>query len=88
MKYFNLSKLIFFIKRDTKDSYAWFEVIAVIEFKGRLSRSGLSEGHYTCDVKESTYGEWFRTNDNCIPIPIQSQDVSKSGYVVLYKRVN
>ena len=74
--------------RDTKGFYSWYEATAVIEFNGRLSTNGLSEGHYTCDVKESTSNMWFRTNDNCLPTQIDPQDVSKYGYVVLFKRVN
>ena len=29
---------------------------------------------------------WYRTNDNSRPFQIRLQDVSKYGYVVLYKR--
>ena len=29
-----------------------YEAIAVVEFDGRLSPAGESEGHYLCDIKE------------------------------------
>ena len=63
-----------------------YEAIAVIEFSGRLSQSGQSNGHYTCDIKENISCMWFRTNDNANPVPIREEDVSKFGYVVIYKR--
>ena len=58
----------------------------MIEFDGRISPSGESAGHYTCDVKESVTNMWYRTNDNSDPIHIRVSDVTQNGYVVLYKR--
>ena len=63
-----------------------FEPISVIEYQGVLSPTGVSQGHYICDVKNSSTNKWFRTNDNCEPIPLQECDVSKYGYVILFKR--
>ena len=59
----------------------------MIEYKGRLDRTGASQGHYICDVKDKKSKLWFRTNDNSDPVQLEISDVSKSGYVVLYKRV-
>ena len=64
-----------------------YEVIAVIEFSGHLTSTGYSEGHYVCDIKEKSSGKWFRTNDNNNPILIEEEEVSKSAYVVLYKKI-
>ena len=58
----------------------------MIEFRGRLSSTGESWGHYVCDVKEKTSNLWFKTNDNCHPFAISPPDVSKKGYVILFKR--
>ena len=74
--------------RDEEDCQAWYEPISVIDFQGSLARTGESHGHYTCDVKDVNTNTWYRTNDNCNPIRIQSDDVSKHGYVVLYKRLS
>ena len=63
-----------------------YECIGVIEFDGRLSTSGQSGGHYTCDIKERMSNMWFRTNDERNPITIQVADVSKYAYIVLLKR--
>ena len=41
----------------------------------------------TCDVKDKERN-WFRTNDNLVPISIEARNVSKIPYVVLYKRVS
>ena len=75
-----------YIYRDAEGSQVWYEAIAVIEYMGRLSQTGESDGHYICDVKESISNKWFRTNDNSTPIQIRTSDVSQNGYVVLLRR--
>ena len=60
--------------------------MAVIEYKGTLSRSGVSQGHYICDVKDSNSKLWYRTNDGHYPIELKVSEVSQNAYVVLYKR--
>ena len=49
---------------------------------------GESWGHYICDVKENSSNLWFRTNDNHQPVEISPSDVTKNGYVYLFKTVN
>ena len=61
--------------------------MAVIEYRGRVTPSGHSDGHYICDVKDKSSGKWFRTDDNKQPVEIKLQDVSSCGYVILYKKV-
>ena len=63
-----------------------YEAISIIEFKGSLNSSGQSQGHYICDVQEESSKVWFRTNDNCFPVPILLEDVSKNAYVILLRR--
>ena len=65
---------------------AVYEPISIVEFRGNINPFGQSEGHYVCDVKEETSKLWFRTNDNCYPIPIRLDQVSKNAYIVLLKR--
>ena len=72
--------------RDAGEYDAWYEPTAVIEFRGSLRSTGESQGHYICDLKDKMSNLWFRTNDNCDPIPISNEDVSQYGYVVLFKR--
>ena len=74
------------ISRDMSGIDAFYELISVIDYTGRLNRMGDSQGHYTCDVKDVNSESWFRTNDNCNPLQIQSSEVTKNGYVMLYKR--
>ena len=64
---------------------AIFEPISVVQHSGVLKRDGTSSGHYTADIKNQTYQKWFRTSDNSIPQPISVKDVTKRGYVILYK---
>ena len=75
------------IFRDADGLQAFYEAIAVIEFKGIVTKTGQSNGHYICDVKDVDTKTWFRTNDDNDPIEIPVSSVSKQGYVVLYKRV-
>ena len=75
-----------FTFRDEGDSERCYEAISVIEFKGTLSLAGVSEGHYTCDVKDEFTKKWFKTNDGRDPLLISDSEVSRAGYVVLFKR--
>ena len=72
--------------RDSLGNVSQYEVISIIKFKGTLTAIGRSQGHYICDIKERSSGKWFRTNDNDNPIAIESEDVSRSAYVVLYRK--
>ena len=65
---------------------ARYKAIAVIEFRGSLTRTGESVGHYLCDVQVDN--KWFRTNDDCPPIEISSSEVTENGYAFLYQRIN
>ena len=64
-----------------------YEAVAVIEFQGTLSRAGVSQGHYICDIKDKESKLWYRTNDNRDPIQISTSEVSKKAYAVLFKRI-
>ena len=75
-----------FLLRDAGGSQVWYEPISVIEYIGRLSPTGESDGHYVCDIKQNTSNFWFRTNDDSSPAQKSSSDVSQNGYVVLFKR--
>ena len=66
----------------------WYEAVAVIEYVGTLSSSGISRGHYICDVKDAISKLWFRTNDDRCPSKLKVSEVSKNAYVVLYKRID
>ena len=64
-----------------------YEPIAVIEYQGTLSRAGHSQGHYICDIKDNDTKQWFRTNDNRKPVQIETSEVSRKAYAVLFKRM-
>ena len=78
-------KIIIF--RDASNFQTFYEAISVIEFKGNVTKTGQSNGHYICDVKDAATNTWFRTNVDRDPIEIPVSAVSKLAYVVLYKRV-
>merc|ERR1712179_504024 len=71
--------------RDEGGFQAFYEPISVIEFMGNVTRTGQSNGHYICDIKEIETKAWFRTNDDRDPTEIPVSAVSKLAYVVLYK---
>ena len=52
-----------------------------------MRQTGESDGHYLCDVKDRSSGAWFRTNDNYDPQQIDEAQVSKFGYVILYRKM-
>ena len=70
------------------DYVSEYEAVSIIEYKGSINRSGESEGHYICDIKDRSTQKWFRTNDNRDPIPIDVEAVSKFAYVILYRKIN
>ena len=71
--------------RDSSGKLQTYEVVSVIEFRGDVSSTGESSGHYICDVLEEKSMKWYRTNDNLPPESIQKEDISKIGYVILYR---
>ena len=76
------------ILRDAGGFQSIYEAVSIIEYKGILSSTGESRGHYICDVKDFNSKLWFRTDDECDPIQVHISAVSKLGYVVLFKRIN
>ena len=74
------------VNRNTLNGMDQFEAIGVVEYRGIISSTGESQGHYTCDIKYPHSQMWYRTNDSSIPILIQPKNVSKYPYVVLYKK--
>ena len=70
--------------RDANGNEACYELRAVIEYRGEISSTGVSLGHYVCDVQNNK--TWFRTNDEKPPEMIEIFDVSKRGYAFLFQR--
>ena len=75
-----------YLFRDVQGEVSSYEPIALIEFSGSINRAGHSQGHYICDIQVMPSKTWYQTNDNEHPKPIQEEDVTKSPYVILYKR--
>ena len=63
--------------------YGTFSPIAVIEHSGEVILSGDTRGHYMCDLKTKD-GQWYHTNDDCLPKKIDRLKVSRKAAVVLY----
>ena len=73
--------------RDANSKLFDYEPIASIEFRGTVSSTGNSSGHYICDLKAEGNRSWYRTNDNDSPKLIHADEVTKCSYVTLYKRI-
>ena len=69
---------------DEKQESISYSPICVIE---HISY-GKESGHYKADVKNKTLNSWFRTSDNAIPKQIENEEITKEGYIFLYKRDN
>ena len=72
--------------RDMNGLHTCYEAIAVIEYQGNITRSGDTQGHYICDIRDKWF-RWYRTNDNQHPIQLTISEVSRTGYAILYRRV-
>ena len=72
---------------DSENRPQTYMPISIIEYEGSFLSSKTSQGHYTCDVKSIETNNWYRTNDEFLPQLIQQQQVTKSGYVILYKKI-
>ena len=79
--------MIRIINRDTRGSVSGYEAIGVIEFQETLTRAGVSQGHYICDIKNKETNLWFRTNDNRDPFQIGTTQVSRKASAVLFRRM-
>ena len=62
----------------------FYDPVAVLEHRGATNAE--SRGHYTCDIKHKETGQWYRTNDDCLPKVITEIEVSKCGYIILLER--
>ena len=64
----------------------FYDPVAVIEHRGILATNDEGRGHYICDIKHKETGQWYRTNDDCLPKVITENEVSKLGYIILLER--
>ena len=71
---------------DSENRPQTYMPISIIEHEGSFLSSKTSQGHYTCDVKSIETNNWYRTNDEFVPQLIQQNQVTKKGYVILYKK--
>ena len=72
--------------QDIETKKLTYEPIAVIEHDGQLSDSAETTGHYVCDVKDYENSSWYTTNDEHVPELIPKKNVTKYGYIILYKK--
>ena len=68
---------------DCNGSIVTFEPIGVIPHLGHVSGK-ISSGHYICDLFKKSH--WFRTNDEKEAKVLNKNNVTRRGYVILFKR--
>ena len=77
---------IFSSFRDWDGSEANFSPCAIVEHKGHMLDDRETSGHYICDIEDKQTGQWFRTNDNQIPVQIDLESVTKKPVVIMFRK--
>ena len=70
---------------DIKGNSALFKPIGIIHHSGNVTGQ-TTEGHYRADVKNKSTANWYRTSDNDPPKNLLGKDLTKMGYIFLYKK--
>ena len=60
--------------------------ISIIHHRGGIEPRPGSIKHYLCDVKSRDYHKWYETSDASNPKELHENDVTKFGYIFLYRR--
>ena len=60
--------------------------ISIIHHRGGFEPSPDSVRHYLCDVKFHDNLQWYRTNDALEAKLLDEKDVTRRGYIILYRR--
>jgi hypothetical protein len=71
--------------QDMNGESANFSPIAIIHHSGVVTGND-TRGHYRADVKNQFSNTWYRTSDNDPSQKLSSQEVTKTGYIFLYKQ--
>ena len=60
--------------------------LSIIYHQGGVEHDVRSVRHYMCDLKDVKNDKWFHTSDASEPKLLKTQQVTKNGFIVLYKR--
>ena len=71
--------------QDMNGATANFSPIAIIHHSGVVTGND-TQGHYRADVKNQFSNTWYRTSDNDPSQKLSSQELTKTGYIFLYKQ--
>lgn len=70
---------------DINGESAKFFPIAIIHHTGNVTGDS-THGHYQADVRNKETNSWFRTSDNDCPISLSGENLTRKGYIFLYKK--
>ena len=71
---------------DKDEKVGKFLPITIIHHSGSVIEETV-RGHYRADVKNKETETWFRTSDNDQPKKLNSNGLTKVGYIFLYKKI-
>ena len=63
-----------------------FLPLSIIHHSGSIIEQTI-RGHYQTDVRNKETGTWFRTSDNDKPKKLNSNGLTKKGYIYLFKKI-
>ena len=72
--------------QDVEGKKATFTPIAVIHHNGGVINN-ITQGHYQADILDKKSDKWIRTSDDEDPVIISKDNITKAGYIFLYKKV-
>ena len=72
---------------DRKNYECDFEPVAILEHEGFMNIDGSSFGHYRAEVKSKSK-QWYRTSDDSSPISIREDQITKKGYIFLFRNMD
>ena len=59
---------------------------SIFQHSGGIEHNVRSARHYMCDVKNIQDNKWYHTSDSTEPRVLRKNQVTKNGFIVLYKR--
>ena len=71
---------------DSNNCPRTYTPLSIIQHSGGIEHNVRSARHYMCDVKNIQDNKWYHTSDSTEPRVLRKNQVTKNGFIVLYKR--
>ena len=73
---------------DSQNSVRKYSPICIIYHQGGIEERRGTVRHYMCDIKNKMDGCWYKTSDASQPRKLKTEEVSKNGNLILFKRIS